>query len=482
MITHPTSGPDEKSGDFHFHSWLVLSVITCASGLLFASCSWGNSSSSNSIAQMTSGPSITEGPGPVAQTAVVSPTPTTAVSSPTSAPAPSATDTVTPISPLSIATLPVTAVVSPTPTPTDWATDKVISMETELHLDVMQVITGFQGVFLENVNSSPLAIADINRDGFPELVVAMRKNDCAARGFWSCPTILQWRHNGFTPLMTRWIVPQRWRSENLDEHQAYTGSTLVADVTGDGYPDLILGLNSEYADDTPAFFVFAYDPVAVVYKAVVEIPYWAPVSFGVSEQAGQPVLLASDQEIASARGSSDNSTDNQVHLLKLSDGHVQDNQVLQDKSLTLYTGKLPGKPDYYVLREEAYGAPPSKIETYTVNSGALTPSENPLPVTEDVRGVYTATNLLGHGEDSLVLLRTKTKCGLVPLNCDPSVSDPSSYIPDDYIEVYIPDGDKYHLASSIHADPAGQEVDSLIIGVVDNDGQDEIVTSTGGVT
>lgn len=367
----------------------------------------------------------------------------------------------------------ITHVSTVAPTAPDFAVDSVSTLDG-LVVKIQQLGPPFIDVFTGYLNSTPLAIADTNGDGLKEIIVAMLADESTDSPPWAeawtpldfrrHPTLMQWDGTSYQRLPLRWVTAEEWDYEKL----AYIGHVYVADINGDSVNEVALGLTAIRPSYDQALFVFRFDQSDSTYASIYEeqTPY-APVSFSLLQENASSFLLMSD---STGLGISRSSPwTNQVFILQALGKGLQESSILEDKDDTLYAGMLPGHDSYYLIREQAYD-PPNLIRAYRVTSGQIIPADNPLPVESNVKSVAIA-NLAGDGEPFLVLLISNTLCALYSDAC----YQPSK----DYIEVYRTDKNIFSLVSRIEADPDGHSVVRLMVGDLDNDGQDEVLTSTG---
>ena len=362
-----------------------------------------------------------------------------------------------------------------TPAPTAMDALPVEPVQSEaLSLTLVEAARDFTGQASEVFNASNIEAADMNGNGHPDILVALDHATCAAEVDWPCLTAVEWDGAAYTAravvAQPRAGVAPGVRPERYEGYLATSTSgtaagrvwlSIAAQTAGaaSGLYALVGG------SDSPALQVESYTPL---FPAPQALWPW------VDEHGRSGVVAATwDTTVTSLTQA------NVVQWITNRDPNVE--RWSKDSTAVLYVGALPGLEGTYLLQEHIFTTRANDVVAYRLEDNGPRAIDNPLPVGGSLKCVYRGKNVLGSADsESLVLLRTETRCALgnpnlCALDVDPVVGDQAV----DFIEVYDRVEGAYVLRARVRADPEQRPVYRLILGDLDGDGQDEIITSNG---
>ncbi|MBL8095436.1 MAG: hypothetical protein JNL73_14795 [Anaerolineales bacterium] len=362
-----------------------------------------------------------------------------------------------------------------TPTPTAAENLQVdLAQPEDLPLELVQAAHDFAGLYSEVFNASYMETADLNGNGQTDILVALNHATCTATSGWPCLTAVEWDGSAY---VVRAVVAQPlvgvdpgFRPERYEGYlttsTSDTGAFRVwlslsghADLPASGLYALVGG------PDSASLAVESYTPLLRAPQAL-----WA-----LADGQGRSGVLAVTWDTAITALTNANT------VQWLTDGESNVDLWSKDSTALLYAGTLPGLDGTFLLQEHIFTTRANDLVAYRVEGQDRQPVENPLPVDGSLKGVYRGHSVLGPTDvDSLVLLRTETRCALgnpnlCALDVDPVMGDQAV----DYIEIYDRVEGAYGLRARVLADPEQRPVYRLMLGDLDGDGLDEIVTSNG---
>ena len=306
-----------------------------------------------------------------------------------------------------------------------------LAQSKDLPLELVQAAHDFTGLYSEVFNASYLGTADLNGNGQTDILVALDHATCAATSGWPCLTAVEWDGAAYAAraVVARPLVgvdpgfrPERYEGY-LTTSTSDTGAVRVW-LSISGHADLpASGLFALVGDsDSASLAVESFTPLLRAPQAL-----WA-----LADGQGRSGVLAVTWDTAVTFLTNVNT------VQWITEGGSNVDLWSKDSTALLYAGTLPGLDGTYLLQEHIFTTRANDLVAYRLEGQDRQPVENPLPVNGSLKGVYRGRSVLGPTNlDSLVLLRTETRCALgnphlCALDVDPVMGDQAV----DYIEVY----------------------------------------------
>ncbi len=393
----------------------------------------------------------------------------------TMAPTPSREEGPSTVNPTQTTFLPVTEPATVLPATPAAELREVDPLQSEtLRIDLVEAAHDFDGSGSEVLNASYLAAADVNANGHMDILVAMDHATCAATAGWPCLTAIEWNGSAYEARAVTAQAPVGLDpGVRPDRYEGY----LTASTSDAGAVRIWLSVAGHADLPASGLYALVSGPTSANLQIESYTPsLWPPQAlWAMADGQGRSGVLAATWVTAVTHLTNENT------VQWIADGESTVDLWSQDSTALIEAGSLPGLDGTYLFQEHIFTTHANDLVAYRLDGDARRAVDNPLPVAGSLKGIYRGRGVFAATPmDNLVLLRTETRCALgnpnlCTLDIDPVVGDQAI----DYIEVYDWVDGSYVLRSRVLADPDQRPVYRLILGDLDGDGRDEIVTSNG---